>query len=268
MPKTIILKLGGSIITQKKLGKPVLKTAFVKKTAKQIAGALRQKPKLKLILLNGAGSFGHPLVYKYKLKNRKIETYSLRNIAEVITTLRNLGNQIAKIFAETGLPLVPLQTSSLFERQRDKTILRNFSVLETIVKRGGTPLLGGDLVLGGSDKVYILSADEIAVILAKKIKSSQILFATDVEGVYKNFPPSRSERPMKLLDRKELNSLIKKHGAIEKMGANDVSGQMPGKLKQLAFLKNKKAFVFNGQRPYLISKVLIGQTVKGTTVLL
>ena len=267
MSKTAILKLGGSIITQKKSGKPVLKEAFVKKAAKELSLALKRKPGPKLILLHGAGSFGHPLVYKYRLKNQKLKIASFNHIGQVVRQLRDLGNELTKIFIAQGLPLVPLQTSSLFIRNKGKTILKNFSVIETILKGGGIPLLGGDLTLGG-DRVYVLSADEISVLLAKRIKNSQLFFATDVEGVYKSFPPLKGEKAIELLQGQELKLFLEKNTALTTLGKHDVSGDVLGKLKQLTFLKNNKAFIFNGQKPHLISKALKGEKVKGTTIFL
>lgn len=265
MTKTAILKLGGSIITEKRQGKPVLKAAFVKRVAKELALTLKQKPQLKLILLHGAGSFGHPLVYKYRLKNRRLKSDDFRRVGEVLNALRELGTQLAKMLTEAGLPLVPLQTSSLFQRSGGKTVLKNFSVIETIAEHGGIPLLGGDLALGDK-KAYVLSADEIAVILAKKIKNAQIFFASDVDGVYKSFPAQKGEQPIGLLNRNDLKSFLRKNAAKDLDFVHDVSGGMMGKLKKMLALKRKKAFVFNGQKPSLINKSLMGEKVKGTTI--
>ncbi|MEK7519328.1 MAG: isopentenyl phosphate kinase [Patescibacteria group bacterium] len=265
---TAILKLGGSIITYKNKGRPGIKTAFVRKVAKELSQVLKNKSKIRLILLYGAGSFAHPLVYKYRLKNQPLKNSSFIHIGEVINSMRELGTQLARIFAKEGLPIIPLQTSSLIQKSGEKSFFKNFSALETTLLYQGIPLLGGDIAVGGSNKVNIISADEIAVLLSKHFKNSRIFFATDINGVYKNFPPLKKEKPLKFLNRATLKLLAgreRKKLAVQKY---DVTGSMIGKLKNLLSLQNREVFIFNGQKPLLIKKALEGEKMEGTTVLL
>lgn len=57
----IILKLGGSIITRKDKTKPTLNPANLERIAQEISVAKIKK----LIIIHGAGSFGHPYAQKY-----------------------------------------------------------------------------------------------------------------------------------------------------------------------------------------------------------
>ena len=66
--KTIILKIGGSVITKKAENKFSVKEDSVQRIATEIKNA-RQKEQFQLILVHGVGPFGHTLVTKYNINN-------------------------------------------------------------------------------------------------------------------------------------------------------------------------------------------------------
>jgi isopentenyl phosphate kinase len=266
--KTVILKLGGGVLTYKRSRRPVARTNVVKRIAQELAYAYQRRPQLKLIILHGAGSFAHPLVFKHKLKNRRLTNSSLPHVGRVVNNLRELGSLIAKICLQFDLPVIPLQTSSLAEVEEKKLLIKNLPIIETIIKRGGIPLFGGDMVAGKDGRSYVASADDLAVLLARHFKNSEVLFATDVDGVYKHFPQRKGVKPLRHIGRKELLNLIDKGFAPDVAKKYDVTGEMSGKLKKILQLRRKKVVIFNGQKPGLLPKALLAKKVPGTTILL
>ena len=88
--KTIILKIGGSIVTNKGSSKPTVNYSDLRKIAKQLA-----RIKKTYILIHGAGSFGHNIVKRTGIdkgiKSKKdllwlAETQRLQNELNVIIT--------------------------------------------------------------------------------------------------------------------------------------------------------------------------------------
>src|SRR3989344_5130080 len=68
MKKIILLKLGGSLITDKT--KPyTARMKIVRNLAVQIKAALRKDSKLQFIIGNGSGSFAHYPAVKYKIRD-------------------------------------------------------------------------------------------------------------------------------------------------------------------------------------------------------
>ena len=59
----IILKLGGSVITRKDKNKPTLDPVNLDRIAQEIANANVDQ----LIIVHGAGSFGHPYASKFEI---------------------------------------------------------------------------------------------------------------------------------------------------------------------------------------------------------
>ena len=266
--KTIILKLGGGILTYKRSSRPQPRTDVIIRIAKELMYAYKRKPYFKLILLYGVGSFGHHLVWKHKLLNRWLTNSSMVHVGEVINSVRELGSLISKICLNTGLSVIPLQTSSLVQLKNKKFIIKNLSVIETILKYRGIPLFGGDMVLSQDNLSYVASADELAVLLSKYFENSKVLFATDVDGVYKSFPPQKGEGPLKILNRSSVQKMIKSRFSATKVKKHDVTGEMIGKLKRVLGLRNRKIVIFNGQEPSLIARALLSKNAVGTTILL
>ena len=61
----IILKLGGSVITRKDSSTPTLDSSNLTRIAREISNSSYHK----LIVVHGAGSFGHPYAKEYAIGN-------------------------------------------------------------------------------------------------------------------------------------------------------------------------------------------------------
>ena len=267
MSKLIIVKLGGSVITVKQSGKPKLRTRTIIRLAKEIAewrSTVIHREGARMILLYGGGSFGHPLAHRYHLQNRVLNAKTLAGAGRTIAAMRELGNRLSSIFLDAGIPVVPLQTSSFVRKVNGRIVLQNLILLETILKHGGVPFLGGDVVFADSRRTVIASADELAAVLGSLFHVRKVLFATNVDGVYKRFPPRTGERPLQKIDRGGLRGATASRGGNN---AHDVTGAMVGKLKALLPLRNCEALIFNALRSGVLNSVLRGE-YRGTTVVL
>ncbi len=259
--KPIILKLGGSVITDKRSGKPVIKTRIIQRLAREIASNLHSP----LVLLYGAGSFGHPLAHQYRLSGRPLSADALVGVAKTISAVHKLGGMLAEIFLEEGVPIVPLQTSSFVRQEKGKLVITNYPLIEDILSHGGIPMFGGDVVIADHCRTAIASADALAVELIRHFHSRKLLFATDVNGVYERFPPRAHERPLQVILRKELQAMTSSQTV--KNTALDVTGAMAGKLKSLLPLRNCTITICNGSLPNTLARVLRGEKI-GTRITL
>lgn len=259
--KPVILKLGGSIITDKRGGNPVVRARTVRRLAREIARGLHSP----LILLYGAGSFGHPLAHQYRLSGRTLSVDALTGVAKTTSAVRRLGTALADILLEEGILVVPLQTSSFVREQKGRLIITNYSLIEDILSHGGIPLFGGDVIIADSQRTAIASADALASELTRHFHSQKILFATDVDGVYERFPKRIHEQPLRTIHRKELQAMTASKTA--KKTALDVTGAMTGKLRALLPLHNCTVTIFNGLRPNVLAGVFRGET-HGTSITL
>ncbi len=260
-----VVKLGGSVVTDKKRGQPTLRTLRSKEIAREIARVRSKKRNLQLILLYGAGSFGHPLAHRYRLLNQSLSRRTLMGVGYTISAMRELGTRLSALFLDAGIPVVPLQTSSFTYVRRGRLRFTDLSILETILKKGGVPLLGGDVVFSDRKRTAIASADRLAVALAKKFKNARLFFATDTDGVYATFPPRKGGRPLTKLNRTAIKAFLKTQ--LLKTMRTDVTGAMPGKLNALLAVRDTTAMIFNGNTRGAFVDVLSGKK-RGTRVVL
>ena len=243
----IILKLGGSIITEKSSEKAQIKKAVVQNLAKELKLFIQRFPETKIILLHGAGSFGHPLVFQHK------------GFAEIVCSTRKLANLLTDIFLAKKLPVLPIQASAILTEKNGKTIISNIFQLKQIINSGFIPMMGGDMSLTAKNQAVVVSADKLAVLLAKTFSVSKIFFASDVDGVFEKFPPTKDAKPITFLSKTNLSRLLK--NMDEKNSRRDVTGQMSGKLKAILTLNKKEIIIFNGLKPGNLTKALTGKPV-------
>lgn len=257
-----ILKLGGSVITNKRGGKPVVQTRRVERLAREIAC----RPHSPLILLYGVGSFGHPLAHHHRLSGRELSIDALTGAGRTMSAVQALGGALADIFLKEGVPVVPLQTSSFVRQHNGELIITHYSLIEDILSHGGVPLFGGDVIIADRRRTAIVSADALASELTRHFNGRRMLFATDVSGVYKQFPARVSERPLSVIPRNELHAMVASHAIKEE--AHDVTGAMMGKLRSLLLLRDCTVTIFSGLIPGVLASVLHDGEIHGTRITL
>lgn len=243
-----ILKIGGSVITKKKEWKKLDKKAILQ-LAKELS-AVFPKLRKKLILVHGAGSFGHPLVIKYGLNNGVYTKQQLKNCKKVQNSCMELAKFIAENFIKNGVPAVVFNPHKLIVSS-DKRI-EKFEVKPVVsaLKKGLLPILYGDMVPDKKLGYSVCSGDQIVAWLGKK--ADQIILASDVDGIYVK---------KKLIKKITINILPKLISEIGGSTTTDVTGGMAGKILEIA-KSRKNAFIVNARKPKRIINLLLGrQTV-------
>lgn len=113
--------------------------------------------------------------------------------------------------------------------------------------RGFVPLIHGDLILDENGDFQVCSSDRLSATILKQFPAEQLLFATDVGGVYskdpKRFPQSK---PFDLLNQPALKKLAQLPDDFF-----DVSGAMPAKIKSIMQVTEHfhKCYIFDGFSP-------------------
>lgn len=240
-----VLKIGGSVITDKSRG-------FLEKARKEeitrIAEEIGANPQ-NLILIHGAGSFGHPYVEKFGT--------DMTASASVLTHMacRRLNTFFCDALFEGGVNALPINPFSALRVGEELEIDEDFIV--ALVEEGIVPVLHGDMVYNRSKKTFeVLSGDRIAFEMAKKLNISRIGFATDAPGVI-----IYGEVQEELNIGQDLLQFIE-----EAESKSDVTGGMRGKLKSLLELpSDSQVLIFSGLERGNILKFLNNENV-GTKI--
>jgi isopentenyl phosphate kinase len=253
-----ILKLGGSILSDKNIPYSI-KWDNLERIAMEIKNALdyykNQDIDMKLIIVHGGGSFGHPVAKKYlKVENNKKVFINMeKGFWEIQKAMRRFNNIVIDTLQSYDIPAVSIQPSS-FVVFGDKMIF-DTSAIKEMLKRGLIPVIHGDITVDDKDGYKIISGDDIVPYLANELKADLILYATDVDGVLIN------NKPIKRIDKDNIDEIL---SYLSGSNSIDVTGGMRYKIEMIR--KNRcRGFVFNGNKAKNIYKALLGE-VEGTEI--
>ena len=202
----VIIKLGGAAITKKDeletIDDEVL-DACVSIIAKQ-----REKGNPNIVVVHGAGSFGHFSAKKYGVADGGIlegtgaaASERLRKgVAETRASVGKLNSIVTSRLVAAGVPAVSLPTFGhwfTYDRGRQRAVRESAPGLRAVtcsIDSGFVPVLHGDVSLDMEQDCAILSGDTIVRELCEFLKPKRAVFITDVPGVFDRAPPPRKDR--------------------------------------------------------------------------
>jgi len=259
--EVILLKLGGSLITDKNMPFS-LKQNNIDSSIEQIIRSGKR-----IILIHGGGSFGHPIAETYKLAQGNNENLKnqIMGIAETHAAMQDLNSKIINVFMEKRYPAIAIQPSSIFIQKGENIRLLTVKALESALSLGITPVLYGDIILDENNDFSILSGDQIILELCKSLKAfyvSKVIFAMEAEGIY--IDDSGSDKLIDEVSCHELDTL--NLAALD--GKIDVTGGIRGKIE---VCKKIGAMIIpiqliNGSIEDNIYKALRGENLMGTSI--
>jgi isopentenyl phosphate kinase len=259
--KPTILKLGGSVITDKeKLAIPNLEAI------ERLAYEIFQANVSSLILVHGGGSFGHPVADKYKINEGYEDSSQVMGFAETHRAMTKLNNLVIDALMCNNINAVVVQPSSCVITKAGRIEKIELTPITKMLEMQIVPVLYGDAVLDSEKGFAILSGDQLVTSLAINFGASRIIMGGDVDGIYTADPKANSLA--KLIPRITLEDLkTYKHG-ITGSKVTDVTGGMQGKIRELipAIERNIQIFIVNATKPLRICKALRGEEVISTII--
>jgi isopentenyl phosphate kinase len=177
MSDRVLLKLGGSIITDKSSG-----CAINKQQIRVIAGAVAAAKTGGIIIVHGAGSCGHPEAKKYHL-DTGISAGETEGIYETNRVVSGLNESVVAALREKGVPAVGIHPLHMAVADKGRLIAFETRHLEQMLALGIVPVIHGDVVMDLSRGACILSGDQIVRYLAVGLNIGRVGLATDVPGV-------------------------------------------------------------------------------------
>ena len=260
----IILKIGGSILANKDAVSEV-DTKSLKRIASEIKSSLDNSFK-ELIIVHGAGSFGHPPAKKYKIGEKFDESeYPQKRIGfcETQNAVKKLNMYICEAFIDEGLPVVAIPASSFMRATNKRITDGNLDSFKRYLEKGFIPVIYGDVVLDDELEICVISGDQLIQYLAKNLNPDMVVLGTDVDGVYNKNPKTHDDAIF--FDKfSSLDDLDTFEGTTNV----DVTGGMVGKIKELLYLADLgiESKIINAEVENNVFKVLENEKVKGTVI--
>lgn len=267
--KLFILKLGGSVITQKGRSGAYVRKKLISDIAKEIRSALK-KGDFQLILIHGAGSVGHQLAHKYGLKagagrdERKWRGSIISRVAN-----QKLNTQILEILVENKLPVVSAHTPTILVQKNKQIADFNLSIIQEALRSGCIPLLYGEMVFDRKLGMTICSGDAIAAHLINKMPVEKVFFGSDIDGLFDKDP--HLNKNVKLIEKIELKNVFSGKIKLSQSHNIDTTGGISGKLKSFKGVKSdnsslREIVIFNGLKKGNYRKVLTAEKLSCTRV--
>jgi isopentenyl phosphate kinase len=250
----VVLKIGGSVLTDK--SRPSTpKPAEIKRIAAEIKAGMSSK----LVLIHGAGSFGHHQAREFGLKSG-LNDRSIRGIMPTHNAVRELNDMIVDELYDNGVYAAPVHPLSACVLKDGRVEHMCLDVIERMLAAGIVPVLHGDVVMDSARGIDVLSGDQLVACLAKALGAEKVGIGTNVDGVYaKDFKIIRAITPSNLNDVSE---------SLAGSGSIDVTGGMHGKILELVELARSgvTSCVFNAETPGNVARFLKGENVEGTFI--
>lgn len=180
--RPVIVKLGGSVLTRKREA-PRVRLKVLARLAQELAGCATRP----LVLLHGAGSFGHPGAVRFRLAATPAGPGGggerRRGAAIVSAEVRRLHAQVlaALVKARANPWSVPSSTHAV--NREGRFVRLDDGPFRVALVRGVLPVSFGDVVPDESWGFSILSADTIAIELARSLGAERVVFVSDVPGI-------------------------------------------------------------------------------------
>ena len=241
----LLIKLGGSIITNKK--KPL---SAKRKTIDNIVSSFR-KINEDFVVVHGGGSYGHYWSVKYDM-HTKPKKYDPKGVSIVKNSMIELNTIILDSFLKNKMNPYCLPPTDFV--MGNKPINRKILEIKKIANSGFIPITYGDALWYGNKKSYILSGDKIMSLLARVLRPRLSIFVLNEDGLYSDMKAKKL-----IYDFKDEKIFIKKT-------VMDVTGGMTRKVAEASKISKigLKVFFVNGNKPERIVNAITRKKFEGT----
>ncbi|PSN97881.1 hypothetical protein B9Q11_03235 [Candidatus Marsarchaeota G2 archaeon ECH_B_SAG-F08] len=243
MKNVVVVKLGGSVITYKHKSARGVNTHNLERVIAEMAETRKN-----LVVIHGGGSFGHSVALKNKVQFGKPISNN-KGASETMLSMLELNKVVLEEMLKNGFAPISFPPHSFV---LDKRIKKPFwQIFERAISEGFTPVTYGDVVLDQKTGFTIISGDQLASQLAIQLKAETLIFATAVDGVYKDY---KSKNLIEVVDQYTNFKSITK----------DATGGIKNKVEQalLAAKAGVNTLILNATKPGLLKKAILNEEVK------
>jgi isopentenyl phosphate kinase len=216
MSERLILKLGGSVITDKSAD-----CAVNREQLASVASALAGAHTGGIVVIHGAGSCGHPEAKRYHL-DAGAKAGETEGIFVTHKAVSSLNDAVVAALRKEGVAAIGVHPLHVGIADNGRLVGFECRHLETMLRLKMVPVIHGDVVMDLSRGACIVSGDQLVRYLAVALKISRVGLATDVPGVLDGgvVVPKITKKTVPALQ-------------IGSSSHTDVTGGMKGKIDEL-----------------------------------
>jgi isopentenyl phosphate kinase len=252
-----LIKLGGSVITDKSRYR-TFNQESTDRLAREIASSGRQ-----VILVHGAGSFGHLLAHEHQLQRGYLYDSQRLGLVKVQQDVRDLNREVMLSLDRAGIAATSIPPGACAMMEGGLLKKMGLDIFHRYLELGITPVTFGDVVLDSQRTFGICSGDQLMLLLAREFHPNLIVFCADVDGIFTADP--NLDNNASLIEQVDSSTLA----TIPRTSrVTDVTGSIYGKLESMLSIAQmgKSTMVINGLIPGRLASALRGEKVKGSMV--
>ncbi|MGI5991377.1 MAG: isopentenyl phosphate kinase [Methanosarcina sp.] len=249
--ESVILKLGGSVITDKAADQGVIREADLLRIAKEVSGY-----RGKMIIVHGAGSFGHTYAKKYGLDRG----FDPEGVIVTHESVKELASRVVDALNEYGIRAIAVHPMGCTVCRNGRIESMYLDNIKLMLENDFVPVLHGDVVMDLELGACVLSGDQIVPYLAKELKIARLGLGSAEDGVL-----DKSGKPVPEITPETFENF--KH-YIRGSESTDVTGGMLGKVQELLELSKTSCItshIFNAGKENNICRFLDGESI-GTKI--
>jgi isopentenyl phosphate kinase len=246
----ILVKLGGSVITDKSKYR-TFRPETVHRLAQEMAASGQR-----LIVVHGAGSYGHVIAKKYDLQLGRKKPGQEKGVAQVSWDVRELDTLVLKALVEEGMDAVSLVPGSCTMLSNGELTSVDVDKFRRFFHMGVTPVTFGDVALDDRREFGICSGDQMMAALAQEFRPERAVFVTDVDGVFSCDPHlDQGAKLIQEIDRSTLQTLPRSQRC------DDVTGSIFAKIEYMLGIASHtgECLIINGNVPGRLLAALRGE---------
>jgi isopentenyl phosphate kinase len=256
--RPVVVKLGGSVITRKREVERI-RPKILRRLAEEV-GSVSPTP---IVLLHGAGSFGHPGARQFGLARPPEPGESparrTRGAAVVSGEVRRLHLAVLRELIRAGVSPWSVPVANHARNRAGRLAAFDAAPFGGALGHGLIPVSFGDVVADEEWGWSILSADTIAVALASALGATRVVFVSDVPGI---LSPTTKGRPSVV---EEVTASVVEQLRPAASGP-DVTGGIRGKAEAMLAIARAgaDAALISGLKDGELSRAMRGESVYGS----
>lgn len=261
MPATVLIKLGGSLITEKTRVERY-RPAVVRRLADELAS---MRGRTRWILGHGAGSFGHAAAARHGIGRGPVAAEGITGISETQDRTAVLHRRVVADLRAAGLAPFSISPGSVAVATAGKITSFRVDAVRQALAAGLLPVLHGDVVTDRRWRAAICSTEAALLAVARRLPEDlgpvrEALWLGDTDGVYDaggaTVPRITPRTAPRLL------------AAIGGSSATDVTGGMAHRVTTALALARIgiPSRILDGRVPGRLAAALAGRTVPCTRV--
>lgn len=269
MSELVLLKLGGSVITDKT--RPfTARLEVIDRLAVEIKKALDEREgDLQLILGHGSGSFGHAVAAQFETHRGAVRPDSWLGFAEVAAAAAELNHIVLTRLRRAGVPAMRFQPSASTRTRGEQLMYFETFPVKEALNHGLVPVIYGDVSVDASQGMSIVSTEKLFDNLARELSPARIILAGRVDGVYNKDPLTSPDA--ELFDYIDSSNWDEVEILLGGSHGVDVTGGMLSKVRDMYRLTlampPMQAMIISAEAPGHVEAVLKGQNVSFGTLI-